>query len=43
MGVVDIESKINRFDKEVDKKIMKLAKDYLNFHNNYIKLLKKYL
>ena len=43
MGVVDIESKINRFDKEVDKKIMKLAKDYLNFHNNYIKLLKIYL
>lgn len=43
MGVVDIESKINRFDKEVDKKIMKLAKDYLNFHNNYIKLLKNYL
>ena len=43
MGVVDITSKIDRFEKDADKKILKMAKDYLKFQKESIDFLKDYL
>ncbi len=43
MGVVDIETKIKNYKKDADKKILKLANDYLNFQQEEIERLKKYL
>ena len=43
MGCVDIASKIDRYDSDADKKILKLAKDYLKFQKESIELLKEYL
>ena len=43
MGCVDIASKIDRYEKDVDKKILKLAKEYLKFQKESINLIKKYL
>ena len=43
MGNVDIQKKIDRFEKEVDKDILKLAKDLLDFGKKEIAVLKEYL
>ena len=43
MGVVDMESKIKNYEKDADKKILKLASDYLKFQQEEIEKLKKYL
>ena len=43
MGIVDIESKIKRFENYADKNIINLAKNYLKFHNDYLEKLKTYL
>lgn len=43
MGVVDITSKIDRYEKDCDKKILKMAKEYLKFQQESINLLKDYL
>ena len=43
MGVVDIESKIKNLKNKVDKKIIKLAEEYLEFQQNEIEKLKEYL
>lgn len=43
MGNVDITKKIDRFEKEVDKDIMKLAKELLDFGKKNIEILKPYL
>ena len=43
MGSVDISAKIDRYEKEVDKKIIKLAKNYLKFQQESIESLKYYL
>ena len=43
MGVVDISSKIERYKSSADKKIIKLAKDYLRFQEDAIEELKVYL
>lgn len=43
MGIVDIESKIKRFENYADKNIINLAKNYLKFHNDYLEKLKNYL
>ncbi len=43
MGVVDITSKIDRYEKDCDKKILKMAKEYLKFQQEAINLLKDYL
>ena len=43
MGCVDIASKIDRYEHDADKKILKLAKEYLKFQKETIDLLKKYL
>ncbi len=43
IGVVDIETKIKNYKKDADKKILKLASDYLKFQQEEIESLKKYL
>lgn len=43
MGVVDMETKIKNFKKDADKKILKLAEDYLKFQQDEIEKLKKFL
>ena len=43
MGSVDIAAKIDRYEKDADKKIIKLAKDYLKFQKEAIDFLKDYL
>lgn len=43
MGCVDISAKIDRYEKDANKKILKLAKDYLKFQKEAIDLLKDYL
>ena len=36
MGVVDMESKIKNYEKDADKKILKLASDYLKFQQEFL-------
>ena len=43
MGVVDITSKIDRFKGDCDKRILKMAKEYLKFQQESIDFLKEYL
>lgn len=43
MGVVDTETKIKNFKKDADKKVLKLAENYLEFQQEEIEKLKKYL
>lgn len=43
MGTIDMEKKIHQYEKEVDKKDLKLAKEFLSFQQNSIEKLKKYL
>ena len=43
MGLVDIESNIKNMDKKVDKKILNISKEYLEFHKEEIEKMKKYL
>lgn len=43
MGSVDISAKIDRYENDVDKKILKMAKDYLKFQKESIDFLKDYL
>ena len=43
MGCVDIASKIDRYEKDCDKKILGLAKRFLKFQKESIDILKDYL
>ncbi len=43
MGCVDIASKIDRYEKDCDKKILNLSKRYLKFQKESIDILKPYL
>ena len=43
MGVVDISSKIDRYKGDADRKIIKMAKEYLSFQQEAIDFLKEYL
>lgn len=43
MGVVDISSKINNYKESADKKIIKLAEDFLKFQEDEIEKLKSFL
>lgn len=43
MGSLDMEKKINNYKDEVDKKEIKFAKDFLEFQQDVITGLKKYL
>lgn len=43
MGTIDMEKKINDYKDEVDKKELKFSKDFLEFQQDVIKGLKKFL
>lgn len=43
MGKIEMEKKIENFEKTANKQIIKLAKDLYEFQNNSIEELKKYL
>ena len=43
MGSLDIEKKISQYDKEVDKKILNVAENFLKFQEEKINLFKTYL
>ena len=43
MGSVNISAKIDRYEKNADKKVLKLAKNYLKFQKESIDFLKDYL
>lgn len=43
MGVVEMEKRINTDTDDIDKEILKFAKDFLKFQQKYQKDLKKYL
>lgn len=43
MGTIDMEKKINDYKDEVDKKELKFAKDFLEFQQDVITGLKKFL
>jgi len=43
MGVVDITTKIDNYKESVDGKNLKLAKDFLQFQEEQLKILKSYL
>lgn len=43
IGTVDISAKIDRYEKDADKKIIKIAKNYLKFQKESIDILKDYL
>lgn len=43
MGVIDITKKIDNYKDNVDKDIIKIAKEFLKFHEESIELLKQYL
>ena len=43
MGVLDIEKKLSQYDEIANKKTIKLAEDFLEFQQESISKLKKYL
>lgn len=43
MGTIEIDKKINNYEKQIDKKIIALAKKYKKFQNDYIDKLKEFL
>lgn len=43
MGNMDISKKIDRFGKDVDKEVLKMAKELLQFGEKNIEMLKSYL
>ena len=43
MGTLDMEKKISQYDEIADKKTINLAKEFLEFQNETINSLKKYL
>ena len=43
MGTLDMDKKINKFSKDVDKDIMSLAKKFYKFQQESIEILKPYL
>ena len=43
MGMVDIESKIKRFERICDNSVIEFAKEYLAFQNDSLENLKNYL
>ena len=43
MGNIEIEKRISNYEKQIDKKIINLAKDFKKFGNEYIEKLKTYL
>lgn len=43
MGITDVKSKISKYKNVVDKKVLKLAEDYLKFQEKEIEKLSEYL
>ena len=43
MGTIDMNKKIDEYKKSADKSVLKLAKEFLEFQNKNIELLKEYL
>lgn len=43
MGNLDIEKRISNFEKQIDKKVLNLAKEFKKFGEDYIEILKSYL
>ena len=43
MGTIDMNKKIEEYKKSADKSVLKLAKEFLEFQNKNIELLKEYL
>ena len=43
MGIVDMETKINNYKEVVDKDILDIASDYLEFQQEELEKMKKYL
>jgi len=43
MGIIETEKNIHKFEDKVDKEIIKLTKRLLEFQNNSVRKLKKYL
>ena len=43
MGTIDMNKKIDEYKKSADKNVLKLAKEFLEFQNKNIELLKEYL
>ena len=43
MGVIEMEKKIQEYDKKVDKDVLKIAKDFKDFQQDSIEKLKVYL
>ena len=43
MGVINVTKRIDTFDKDADKFILKLAKEFKKFQEENIEMLKKYL
>lgn len=43
MGTIDMDKKIDEYKDNVDKNIIKLAKNFLDFQNKNIELLKEFL
>lgn len=43
MGTIDMNKKIDTYKKSADKEVLKIAKDFLEFQNRNIELLKEYL
>lgn len=43
MGNIEIEKRLSNFENEIDKKIIKIAKSFKSFGENYIEKLKTFL
>lgn len=43
MGNIEIEKRLSNFEKEIDKKIINIAKEFKNFGEDYIEKLKTFL
>lgn len=43
MGVIEMEKKIEEYEKKVDKNVLKIAKDFKSFQEDSIEKLKAYL
>ena len=43
LGILNVSKRIDKYDKEVEKDIMELAKNFKKFQEDNVELLKKYL
>lgn len=43
IGIIDLESLIENYGKEADKKVLSFSKEYLNFNKKQVEIYKEYL